>query len=272
MVQIKKVSNFEVKKIPIPKMDNGSDIFGTGKFSNILIVASKKSGKTNIAVNLLKKAKKEYWDTTFFIFSATISHDPLMKKILEKATPFPDETEESEKRKIKKMIKLEKGDEPKKKERELWQIFHFDTLKDGNLAKMIEYMKVAPEDEQFVVLIDDLTQELKSGKESDMLTGFYKRNRHLRAQTITSVQNLKSGVQRSARMNMDVILLLKNLPEDTLKTVYEEQGLNMGLENFIDAYKTITGQGGYDFLYVEKPSTLKMNFTHEIVFDKEDTA
>lgn len=270
MVHIKKVSNFEIKKIPIKKVDNGSDIFGTGLFSNVLICAVKKSGKTNLAVNIMKKLRKDHKNTTFFIFSASVNHDPLMVEFLKKAQPFPDEEEENERQKIKKVIRLEKGDTREKKPRELWTIYHFDTLKNGNLAKMIEYLDVADEDENFCLLIDDLTQELKNGREAEMLTGLYKRNRHYRLTTLNSVQNLKAGIQRSARFNMDIVLLLKGLNEDTLKAVYEEQALNVGLDNFIDAYKTITGQGGFDFLYVEKPNTLKLNFTHEITFDKED--
>jgi hypothetical protein len=113
---------------------------------------------------------------------------------------------------------------------------------------------IAPE---FMIIIDDLSSELKSKH----LVSLLKMNRHFQMKCVVSSQ-YPLDLLPEARKNMDTVILFKGHTEQKLETIYKDLDIGLPFELFVKLYKNATREK-YSFFYIDcRNDVYKKNFTH----------
>jgi hypothetical protein len=248
MEKIKKtrVNNEEVKAIPFKRDER--PVFGAHLakecYSNIFLVAHKNSGKTTVIKHLIDKFIGKKKDIELFAYVSTLHNDPawehMEQEFDKREVPFiahdslvDEETGVNQLKDI--MRQLQKG--------------KFDDVDDGPLLEFKETKKkkiskhLYPEK---IFIFDDLSSELR-GKTMET---FLKKHRHYKCKTFISSQGLKD-ILPSAREQIDIWLLFKDLDENILKEVKKNAGLKIPLDKLTFIYDDATSKP-HGFLYIDK--------------------
>jgi hypothetical protein len=229
-IKIKKINNTIIKPIKFDnvntKPSKDADIC-TEIYSNVFVCSKKKSGKTVLIYNMIKKCIDR--DTKVVIFCSTLYKDASYRKI----TELLDKNEiswvghtslvEDGVNKLEQLVeqlqdegKIEqmKDKEPKKKaEKTLADLIINDTSDEENDEEPKRKKKyTTPE---YLIILDDLSTELKNTS----LISLLKKNRHFKSRIIVSSQYLNDLAPQSRRQ-IDLLVLFGNLPEKKSEKKY----------------------------------------------------
>ena len=278
MLRTKKINDFTVKKLRVPHVDKsrvkGNKLFDE-IYANINIVARKRSGKTNLVYNIIKKCSDK--KTQIHIFCSTCLKDAAWIEIIKYLenrgniihthTSIVDEegvnlvekfmtdnsimedTDESEDSSDIDYGYLEIGkpyvdpEEEKKKKR-----------------KKRKPKYVSPE---HILIFDDLSTELKDKH----LSALYKQNRHYKAKVLTSSQGL-NDIPPMSRKQQDYWILMKGLNIEKLQIAYKDADVGITFPQFLDVYKEATLKP-YSFLYIDtRTDTYRSCFDKQIIIEE----
>ena len=274
MLKSKKLNNFTVKKLPVPHVDKsrvkGNKLFDE-IYANINIVARKRSGKTNLIWNILKKCSDK--NTQIHIFCATCFKDScwiqIIKYLENRGNPVFKHTSivsENGENLIEKFM-IDYGQET------------LSNTDDSEESSDYGYLQIGKPDEEerkkkkkkrkpkyvspdHILIFDDLSTELKN----KFLTALYKQNRHYKSKIITSSQSL-FDIPPSSRKQQDYHILMKGLNIEKLEIAYKDADVGIPFKQFLQVYKEAT-QKPYSFLYIDtRTDTYRSCFDRQITMD-----
>jgi len=269
-METKKINNIKIQRVITNKIEENR-IAGYGMFpeiySNIYICSKKKSGKTTLIYNILKKCCNK--NTHVWIFTPTIKKDDTWKAICEMLEKkgcnistyihFIDEDgsnilteiinelinedideeqeqqEEEYKEQTKPLCLCKFGNEEEQEERK----------EESNLIKKEEKKnkKTKIYVEQLFVL-DDLASDLRNKAISQILV----KNRHFRSKVIISGHQ-PQNLAPQARANLDYCIVFKGMADDKLKQLHNDLNLSMDFDKFLSVYNEATLKP-YSFLWI----------------------
>jgi hypothetical protein len=294
-ITLQKINDVKVKPIkiknPLNKPAKGDDMF-PNPFGNIIIVARKNSGKSNLIANIIKNCA-EPGETSVICMSTTVNKDPIwhtmklwckqrnipfegvtelttldgnhkktnfltefMKTVLKGGDEHDPDDEESDMDEQYGDGRSEsdesESDSEEEDEDEQYDIrdFGLQTVKPRSGIKFPkdktslkkEKPYVFPE---YITIFDDIGEEISSRP----VQAFVKKNRHLHAMNILSVQSIKDLLPAMHRQG-DFYILFGGLQEDALEKVKKDADLGIPMEVLWDIYKKCTSVK-YSFLYID---------------------
>jgi len=249
MIQQRVVNNVKVQAIPLPK-HNTENIRGWKMFPslypNIFLVGRKKSGKSNIIYNILKKCASK--STKIILFCSTCLRDDGWVEALHRLED--------------RGYQIEK---------------HTSTVEDGvNLIQ--EFLERSTEDEdvdledkkrsnkrrkispEYIMIFDDLAHEIRNSKALSLL---YKTNRHYKMMTLTSSQ-YALDLPPMSRKQMDYWLIFSGQNQEKLQSIYRDADISVTMERF-DALYNVATREPYHFMYIDtRTDAFRKNFNTEI--------
>lgn len=273
MLKTSKINDFKVSKLRIPHVEKsrvkGNKLFDE-IYSNIYLVARKRSGKTNLIYNILKKCSNK--ETQIHIFCSTCLKDRawieiikylenkgnivhkhtsivnedginlVEKFMLDNSVQVSSESDSEESDSDYGYLEIGKPDPEEKKKR-----------------KKRKPKWIAPD---HILIFDDLSTELKDKH----LSALYKQNRHYRAKVITSSQGLLD-IPPMSRKQQDYWILMKGLNLEKLEIVYKDADIGIPFKQFLQVYKEAT-QKPYSFLYIDtRTDAYRSCFDTQITID-----
>jgi hypothetical protein len=296
-ITLQKINDVKVKPIkiknPLNKPAKGEDMF-PNPFGNIIIVARKNSGKSNLIANIIKNCA-EPGETSVICMSTTVNKDPIwhsmkiwckqrnipfegvtelnsldgnhkktnfltefMKTVLKGGEEHdPDDEDSDDEQYGDGRSEDESGSEDSRAEIEDDEDEQYD-IRDFGMQTVkprsgIKFPKdktslkkekpyVFPE---YITIFDDIGEEISSRP----VQAFVKKNRHLHAMNILSVQSIKDLLPAMHRQG-DFYILFSGLQEDALEKVKKDADLGIPLEVLWEIYKKCTAVK-YSFLYID---------------------
>ena len=265
MIQLKQINSEKVRPIPVQKIDN-SKIKGCALFpeiySNIFLVARKKSGKTSVIWKILKSCAGR--DTKIIIFASTLYKDPNLIHIVnyfenkgnevETYTSLKDDEGNNILSEVLDRLKLEDIDEQNEDDQSI-KFVPIDFGDDERKEKSRRKEKfISPE---YIIVFDDLGNELRNPYVNQLL----KTNRHYKSKVIISSQHV-TDISPESRKQIDFWILFGGHKEEKLKTIYDDADINIPFELFVKLYENATKQK-YSFLYVDsRDVTFRKGFNY----------
>lgn len=218
---------------------------------NIFLAAKKKSGKTVTIFNILKACADKY--TTIIAFVGTLDSDKnwigIQEWCLDKDIDFIgysnfDQLEAVilmlEKENRERREALENGDDEPEKPKSLLRLYDDEDDEKGPPKDRRKYQTP-----KYIIIADDLGEEMKHNKH---WVSLIKKHRHYRAWTISSSQYF-NDLSTSARKNMDLILIFKNINLDKLEQIHKDADVEVPFDVFVEAYRKAIAVG-YKFLWI----------------------
>lgn len=256
---VKKVNDVSIKlpksvanknKLPV----KGVEMFEE-PYANIFLCARKKSGKSVVIFNILKKCVGR--NTTVVFFCSTLYKDMVYKSMLEMLernninyvgyTSLKDGDTDNLQLLVEALGK--EGEEEYNAEKTeackdnsaLSLLFDCGDVENAE-RKAPKPKYIAPE---YIIILDDLSDELKSKS----LVALLKKNRHYKTKIICSSQYYNDLLPES-RKQIDYVLIFKNIPVAKLHEIYKDCNLSVDFEEFLKMYQFATKED-YGFLYVD---------------------
>ena len=251
-------------------------------YSNIYIAGRKKSGKTQLVYNILKKCANKA--TKVLIFSATVNKDATYKEILKMLDSkgiehtehehFIDEDGVDLLSLFIEKAKEEHGEEPEEEipkptsrkyvPLEEARILFGNELPKAMIAKMMAEDKKEQEElekrqakkkkgkgkgkgklsPEYILVFDDLGEDLRKKAVSQLLI----KNRHYKCKTICLSQWI-TYLPPTAIRQLDYVLLFGGFNGEKLEDLHRKLDLSDSLEHFEKVYKNATAEK-YRFLYI----------------------
>lgn len=242
-----------VKQVELEMKDiRGSELFPE-IYSNIMLCAKKKSGKTSTLFYTLKKCAGP--NTVIVIYASTVHKDENYKAIrkyfkkkdiaVEVHTHFLDSGKNG-KNDLEDLIKemqeedeidLSSEEEKPKEKPKIKLAFEEDEEEKEKKEK-----KKSPD---FIFVFDDLSTELRN----KTISAFLKSNRHYKSKIIISSQ-VWTDLEVQARQQLDYVLLFKGHPTVKLDMIHKNLDLSIPFEKFVELYNDATAEP-YHFLYID---------------------
>lgn len=278
-IKLKTINETKISKVKTDDNKNteikGYDYFSE-PYSNIFLLAKKKSGKTTLIYNILKNCGLKNY-TKVIIICSTVNKDATYEKIKELCDKnfinneyYDDIINDDGNNVVEDFIRNQKANSKIKQEKTPDKIdiqggalkyIKFTPLeieKHKEISEIEEDQKIetknilAPE---FIIVIDDLGAETRNKH----ITQLLKTNRHYKCKVILSSQNLED-LQPAAIRNLDYILLFGGIPSEKLEKIREQILLDIDENKLIEIYKLITNKK-YNFLYIDiRNELLRENF------------
>lgn len=268
-MELKEINKVSIN-VPIHKgtgeKHKGYELFDI-KYPNIFLLGKKRSGKTVIIYNILKKMIQKHH--IVYIISSTVNKDDNWKTI----TDFLDtkgiqyETYHSIKEaEIDDIIAgmqepdIESDDEEEstitqEKPFGLWTLPRPGEITKSGLEKK---KKKKPKPPEYWFIFDDLSTELRNTSVEKLL----KKNRHFKARTIISSQYL-NDLMPASRLQLDYVLVFPNLPEEKLEELRRNTDLPLTFDQLKKMYKKAT-EKPFNFLYVNtRTPDYRVNFNQQ---------
>jgi hypothetical protein len=278
MIKSKLINNLKVEAIRHSNNTQELPILGKDMFenlySNIFICARKKSGKSNLIYNIIKKCANKR--TKILIFSPTFHKDAIYN---EKLTELMDNKRidyeichdiinENGDNLLEEFIECEenKQGEMSDEDNEVKPVGPLVFENNENQIKNKRKPKIKILSPETIIIIDDCSHSLKDAVVSKLL----KINRHLKTKVIISSQNLTDMYLQSIRQ-LDYLIVFKGLKTNTqkLKQIYDNTDLTPSFDEFKNIYEYAT-EGNYNFLYIDVAnSSFRKNFNESISFAPE---
>tara|TARA_R110001606_G_scaffold228669_1_gene376662 strand:+ start:262 stop:1086 length:825 start_codon:yes stop_codon:yes gene_type:complete len=268
-LKITSINDFQVGKLRVPHVDKsrvkGNKLFDE-IYSNINLVARKRSGKTNLIYNILKKCSDK--NTQIHIFCSTCLKDrawvQIIKFLESRGNPVITHTsivdEDGVNHVEQFMLANSARDETTDEESSESEDYGFLEINKPSepVPKARKKRKpkwIAPD---HILIFDDLSTELKDKH----LSALYKQNRHYRAKVITSSQGLLD-IPPMSRKQQDYWILMKGLNQEKLEIAYKDADVGIPFKQFLKVYKEATVKP-YSFLYIDTRTD-----TYRSCFDKK---
>lgn len=263
MIHIQTINNEKVKPIPLPKVENekikGFEMFPE-VYSNIFLVARKKSGKTSVIWKILKSCAGK--KTNVIIFSSTIHKDAnimhIIKHFKNKGNSIESYTsiKEDGEDKLKELLDRLKNEYEEESSEDEEKIKHkinlFREEEEEKDRKARKPSKLYPE---YIIIFDDIGNELKNPVINQLL----KTNRHYKSKVILSSQYV-NDLSPESRKQIDYWILFGGHKMEKLKIIYDDADINIPFEDFINLYIDATKEK-YNFLYIDtRDVTFRKNF------------
>jgi hypothetical protein len=272
MIRISKINKTVVKTVPKIQEDDKRPVKGADMFSeiysNIFMVAKKKSGKTSVIYNIVENCAGR--DTIVIVFCSTLHKDNNWKSIQKycetKKIQFIGHTSliEDGVNKLDELVdclqekaKQDREDETKEKPKKKCKLIMFDDDSDDEAESKPKKTKYrAPE---YIIILDDLSTELKNKS----VTSLLKKNRHYLSKIIISSQYL-NDVEPAGRKQFDYLLVFKGQPLAKIEVIHRDCDTSIDLERFDKIYKFCT-EKQYSFMYISTvDDTIRRNFDTKI--------
>jgi hypothetical protein len=247
MLSLKKIpGGSKVKPIHNPNQTTASagGLFPQ-KFSNILLVSKKASGKTSLVFHMLKKLCTK--NTITIIFCPTVKKDPAYTHNI---IPWLDEHD----RPYHLYTSLEDHDEDNE---------NGESVKD----ELMDFFKHSEQQHgkkitQFIMILDDLGDECRD----KFITGLAKKNRHYFLNLIVSVQYVHDVLPGFLKQ-VDSCFLSQGNSEDKLLMLKQSLDLSISDADFLRIYKKATEER-FKFLNIDRNhQKFYRDFTDEIIPD-----
>ena len=237
MLSLSTINNERVKPVKLNKIDpknvKGGKLFEE-LYANIFICAKKKSGKSTVVFNILKKCVGK--DTRIVIFSATVNKDPTYRAMVnhfeEKGNTVITYTsiKEGNQDNLNTIVEmLRDPDEVEEEEEESDEGVPFlitdETLKKKRKRKPRKPKYVAPE---IIFVLDDLSTELRFPSIGMLL----KSNRHYKSKVILSSQYVHD-MKPESMMQLDYVLLFGGHTLEKLEIVHKKSDLSIPFDVFV---------------------------------------
>lgn len=257
-------------------------------YSNVLLQASTKSGKTTVIYNALEKCLDE--GTDVFIFAPTVNQDPTYKKMIKMLKKkkcnvvVKEHFKENGLNYISGLLQLwneEKEAEEKQNER-------IEEEPEGGMVRMkcgrgYKLVKQPKEDEEpekpkkkkkkmyspdRVIILDDLSSDMRDKDLYQLFT----RSRHYKLKTFVSCHSI-NNILPSGLVNIHSILLFPNLSDVKIEELQDKICLYDKSDNkhdtlFKRVYKYATSEP-YNFLYIDRENdNYRKNFNKLIDLEK----
>tara|TARA_R110002012_G_scaffold121494_1_gene270974 strand:- start:2618 stop:3469 length:852 start_codon:yes stop_codon:yes gene_type:complete len=279
-----KINNIKIKPL-VEHTKDAKKVLGGKLFldplSNTAIIAKKKSGKTTLLYNILKKVCRggKNHPTNVIFFCSTIHKDETYKHILEMLekkgcnidvnTHYIDEGDNL----VKILLDELKGededhdDDPTPAPRQNSQVGfgkpELDPFKKEEVV--IKEKKIAPPKKvgaEYVLIFDDLGSEMRNKS----ITHLSKVLRHYKIRTFYLQQYL-TDLEPAARKQLDYALLFRSFNEKKLKNIYESLDIGIEFEDFKKMYDYAT-KDPYNFLYIDvRNDEFRKNFNRKLILD-----
>jgi len=253
-MELTKINNIKVNDLT-PQNGSGKrhkyyDMYPNQWF-NMFICAKKKSGKTNLIYNILKKivnVKK----TFVFIYCSTVDKDQtyldMVKFFREKGinimtnTSIHNEDPEKNEFSLDTVVammseKQEQEDDDEEDEPEPL------IIKLKEISKERKKRKPKPIEHDYIIILDDLSNETRDKSVGVLM----KKNRHFKSRVIISSQYV-NDLEPQAMKQVDYFLLLGGHSDDKIALVHKHGDSSLDLDKFIDMYRNAT-EKKYNFLY-----------------------
>lgn len=264
MLKITKINKEIVKTIKKVQTDS-KNIRGSSMFpeiySNIFLLARKKSGKTVLLFNILKKCIGR--NTRVIIFSGTAYKDYNMVHIRKylKKKKIEHEVHQSimdgkvnilkniiDELQIQSEIDAQSSDSENEQEQSYINIG--EEYEEEEVKERKEKL-LSPE---IIFVFDDQGKNLRNQTLSTLIT----RNRHFLCKTIICSQYLHQ-LQPESIVNLDYILMFGQTPVEKLIRIHELLEVPVTYERFYNMYMQATAKK-YNFLYVSSEGEFRINF------------
>jgi hypothetical protein len=265
MIRVKKINDVQIKPVKFitgggddKRPVKGSDMFPE-IYSNIFILAKKKSGKSNAVYNIIKNCASK--DTNVLVFSSTVNKDQIhvaIKQLCKIAkipyTSYTSIIDDSSGEKINIIeelihkLQLEAENDNKSEDsddivKEKHPLILFEDSDDEDEKKAKKKSKYrAPE---YIIVIDDLSNELKG----PIINRLLKFNRHFKMKVIISTQYVHD-LKPEALKQMDYCLIFKGERKDKLEKLHKDLDLALNFDTFLEIYYNATDEK-YQFLYID---------------------
>lgn len=291
----KKLSNVKIKTVvdnSISK-DDADRIVGSCMFlepySNIAILSKKKSGKTTVIYNILKKCATK--KTQVMIFAGSVFKDETYKKMYEmltkKGIDVIRETSFIDPKTGDNYIQEFINEAQREQEAEDEEDPAFPSIPQNGLLKLYsdKYIreceqkaynaqrreqrkakqkkpkkktkeKLYPE---YIIVFDDLNKKLRHNSINEIA----KVNRHFKAKIIYSSQRI-TDIHPDALGQMDYLLMFKSFNNEVLESVRTKIDLSTEEDEFREIYHHATKEK-YNFLYVDTArDEFRRNFNYQL--------
>jgi len=258
-METKKINNIKVKRVISNKIENdkigGYDMFKE-PYCNIFLVSRKKSGKTNLIYNILKKCANK--KTHVWVFSPTVQKDETWKETIEmlkkkgcpidKFVHFIDENDNSNiiDAIINEMIaeaeeeSEESEDEKSNSKCNIGCVFENEEKKEKE-KKEYKPKKIYPMN---IFVVDDLGSDLRNKCIQQLLL----KNRHFLSKTVISAHSTQN-ITPMARANIDICIIFKGMAVQKLEQLHHDLNISVDLDRFLQIYEEATREP-YSFLYI----------------------
>ena len=223
-----------------------------------IILGPSGSGKTVLLTNLILDIYKNCF-SRIYIFSPSINVDSVWLPV---------------KKYIENEMKIDT-----KKEQCYFEEYNATDLKNiiDTQHKIIEFMKSKKDTKnlfQILVIIDDMADNPKLCRNSQLLNSLYIRGRHNQISTITSVQKLRS-LSTIIRVNITEIFIYRLRNEKEIQSLTEELSALYPKKIIYQIYNLAT-ESPHSFLYIKltehnKKDMFYKNLTEKIIVDSSDS-
>jgi molybdopterin-guanine dinucleotide biosynthesis protein len=268
MLSVQRINNTKVKPVKLQTLDKsmikGGDMFEE-LYANIFICAKKKSGKSTVVFNILKKCVGK--DTRIVIIAATVHKDPTYKAITEyfeakgnavlTYTSIKEDGIDNLSTMIEMLRDPDEVEEEEEKEEEGMPILITDeTVRKKRKPRKPKKPKyVAPE---IIFVLDDLSTELRYPSVANLL----KTNRHYKSKVILSSQ-YPNDLLPATMMQLDYLLLFGNHTLEKLELMHTRLDLSVPFDVFVKMYQIATHKK-FSFLYVDATNEkYRINFNQQ---------
>lgn len=274
-MSLKKINGEVVRAVQTGSGDEKKKVKGEKLFpevySNVFLLARKKSGKTCCIFKILKKCVGP--DTKLVFISSTVHKDDTYRVMLEyfrnKGNDIDVHTElvkGSGRNKEYVLLDTIKDDADEEEEApapapEESGLFKFGKppaeVEEEDKPKKRKSKKLAPE---LIFVLDDLGSGLRDKSVAMLL----KKNRHYKSKVLIASQYLHDLKPDSIRQ-LDSILIWGGQPVAKLERIHRSLDLAIDYDTFEDRYRTATAKK-YHFFYIDIPNErYRKDFTHEFI-------
>lgn len=270
-MNIKKINDVEIRPVPLQKLDK-KDILGSELFdeiySNIYLCAKKKSGKTSVIYNIIKRCVDK--NSAVFVFCSTYTKDNNWKAIkqyldgkgIEIGFFNSIKSDDGKNNNLKNLIeRLQLEEESSSDSEDIEEEEKILNFNEHQISVKIRKRKPKKISQKYLIIFDDISSELKDPNISHLL----KTNRHYKSKVIISSQWL-NDIPPMCRRQIDVYLIFSGINDDKIQELFINADLNIEFPKFVDLYKISTKQK-YSFFYVDSSNCkYRINFSQEFIF------
>lgn len=280
---LKRINNIKVGRVQTGRGEDygkpvrGGEIF-PDPYSNIFLLAKKKSGKTTLLATILKKCVGPKTKLIFMV--STIDRDDIYKHLVEyyegkgnEVVAYKTITEGSGKKRISHISEELKALDPEEEEDEddeeesqtpICDFINFGTPEPCDISEPITPKKREVKDKyispELIFILDDQGTLLRDVTVSNLV----KDHRHYKSKVIISSQYVHD-LRPEAITQLNYIIIFGKQPEEKLKKVWEYLNLALSYETFLYRYKLAT-EKPYNFLYIDRDNEkYRVNFNREFI-------
>lgn len=223
-------------------------------YSNIFLLAKKKSGKSTLINHMLNKFVGR--DTRLVFIVSTAHKDDVYKQMISKWSVNHDVAVYANLREGKhSIIELELEDpnpeaDPARAEKKAIDLIaskfmSFDDDSQPELPVKREKRKLKYLAPEVIFILDDQGSLMRDSSVSNLL----KKNRHYKSKVIISSQYL-TDLQPAALKQLDIMIIFGSQPGDKLERIHMQLDLSLPIETFKERYKEATAKR-FNFLYID---------------------